>query len=439
MGCEVLAIGTELLLGQVVDTNSAWIGERLAAAGIPCYQQSSVGDNHARIVAALRSALSRADTVICCGGLGPTPDDITREAIAEVMGVSLVRDPAIEGWLSDRFAGRGMPESNYKQADRPLGSSVIMPRIGTAPGLVCPVEGKVVYAVPGVPAEMREMVEGAIVPDLRRRLGSAVTIRSRYLRVWGVPESKVAAAVAPRVQALEERGNPTIAFLASAAEGVRVRVTARASGTSPEDAEQAAVAMLDAEEVELRALLGDSVGGVDDESLEGAVGDLLGRLGWRLAVAESLTGGLVAQRLTTVAGASTWFTGGLVSYSDRAKRALLGVGEGPVVSERAARQMAAGAAALLAADVGLALTGVAGPSTQEGQPVGTVFVGVCVRDPTGGAGQESRALQLLLSGDRQAVRQRAATAALDLLRRTLLDLPAKIGMDCARQAPGGLS
>jgi nicotinamide-nucleotide amidase len=426
VGCEVLAIGTELLLGQVVDTNSAWIGERLAAAGIPCYQQTKVGDNHARIVAAIRAALSRCGSLICCGGLGPTQDDITREAIAEVMGVSLVRDPALQSLLESFFTGRHVPPSNYKQADVPHGATAILPVMGTAPGLACPVGDKVVYAVPGVPAEMREMVDRAVVPDLRRRSGEGSTIRSRYLRVWGVPESEVAMRVAPRVEVLESAGNPTIAFLASATEGVRVRVTARASG---EGAEAEALAMLDDEEEELRALLGDSVGGVDDEGLEVTVGRLLAGGGWRLAVAESLTGGLVAARLTGVPGASGWFAGGLVTYAEDAKRELLGVRPGPVVSEEAARDMAVGVASLLGADVGLSLTGVAGPATQDGQPVGTVFVGLSgptapgMRPgPGSGVGREDRseALQLSLRGDRQLVRQRAATSALNLLRQRLL-------------------
>src|ERR1700734_889297 len=172
MECEVLAIGTELLLGDVVDSNSAWIGGRLADAGIACFHQVKVGDNHARIVAALRAGLARADAIICCGGLGPTQDDITREALAEVMGVALRRDPDIEAGLKVRFQNRDPPVSNYKQADVPVGASAIHAAMGTAPGLICPVGDKVIYAVPGVPAEMREMVGGTVVPDLVRRSGT---------------------------------------------------------------------------------------------------------------------------------------------------------------------------------------------------------------------------------------------------------------------------
>jgi nicotinamide-nucleotide amidase len=421
--CEVLAIGTELLLGQVVDTNSAWIGEHLAAAGISCYQQTKVGDNHARIVAALHAALGRGSDVICCGGLGPTQDDITREAIAEVMGASLRREPDLVARLNERFAGREIPEMNFKQADLPVGASPILASAGTAPGLICPVGDNVVYAVPGVPSEMREMVGDTVVPDLVRRSGQQATIRSRFLRVWGMTESKVAEVVAPRVEALEAPGSDTtIAFLASATEGIRVRITARAKG---KDAEPAAVQLLDKEEAELRALLGEAVGGVDDEGIEVVVGRFLSQAGLRLAVAESLTGGMVAARLTSVPGASTWFAGGVVSYGEDVKRSLLGVSPGPVVSENAAGEMALGVKGLLAADIGLSLTGVAGPTSQDDQPIGTVFVGLADVKTHGGvtrgSGPKAEVTQLSLRGDRQLVRQRAATQALDLLRRHLIE------------------
>jgi nicotinamide-nucleotide amidase len=255
------------------------------------------------------------------------------------------------------------------------------------------------------------MVASAVVPDLVRRSGEQATIRSRFLRVWGLPESKVAEIVAPRVSALE--GEPTtIAFLANVTEGVRVRITTRASGADEATAAATAQRALDAEEAELRALLGDAVGGVDEEGLEVIVARLMAGSGLRLAVAESLTGGLVAARLTSVPGASEWFAGGVVSYGEDVKRALLGVGDGPVVSAQAAEEMAAGVRALLRADLGLSLTGVAGPTTQDDQPVGTVFVGL-----SGPQGQ--KVSRVLLSGVRQLVRERAGTAALDLLRREL--------------------
>ena len=411
MRCEVVAVGTELLLGQVVDTNSAWIGEQLAEAGIDSFFQVKVGDNQARIAAALRDALARSDAVICCGGLGPTQDDITREAIAEVMGVALRRDPALVEVIGSLFSSRRrvMAANNLRQADVPEGATVIPQTRGTAPGLICPVgsTGQVVYAVPGVPAEMREMVARAIIPDLQRRSGTTATIRSRTLRTWGLSESGLAEIVAPRVDALDAGGNPTIAFLASGIEGIKVRITAKGPDIDTTSA------ILDMEEAQLRALLGEVVFGVDDESMEVAVAGLLRARGLSLAVAESLTGGLVGARITAVPGASDFFRGAIVSYDSAVKRDLLGVPDGPVVSEVAAKAMAAGAARVLGADVGLAVTGVAGPTEQDGQPVGTVWLGLAM------AGEASATL-VRLPGQREQVRQLATISLLDLLRRRLL-------------------
>ncbi|MDQ3782591.1 MAG: molybdopterin-binding protein, partial [Actinomycetota bacterium] len=255
MRCEVVAVGTELLLGQIVDTNSSWIGEQLALTGIDHLRQTKVGDNLGRIVEVITEALDRADAVIVCGGLGPTQDDITREAIARVMGAELVRDPEVADVISALFASRGrtMPENNLRQSDVPVGATLIPQRTGTAPGLICPVGDQVVYAVPGVPWEMKEMVERAVLPDLAARSGQRQVIVSRVLRTWGESESGVAEQLAPRIAALDEAGNPTIAFLASGIEGIKVRLTARGETVD------AAAALLDAEEVAVRAILGGIV------------------------------------------------------------------------------------------------------------------------------------------------------------------------------------
>ena len=228
MRCEVVAIGTELLLGQIVDTNSAWIGEQLAIAGIDSHFQTKVGDNLGRIVASLRLALERSDAVIACGGLGPTQDDITREAIAEVMGVQLVRDPAIAERIRALFASRGrhMTANNLRQAEVPEGASMIAEMPGTAPGLICPIGDKVIYAVPGVPHEMRTMVSATVLPDLRRRAGVPAVIRSRVLRTWGQTESGLAELLAQRITELDALGTATLAFQASGIEGIKVRITA---------------------------------------------------------------------------------------------------------------------------------------------------------------------------------------------------------------------
>jgi len=404
-------VGTELLLGQIVDTNSSWMGEHLAAAGIDSHFQVKVGDNLERIVQALRIALSRSEAVIVCGGLGPTQDDITREAIAEVMNVPMERDPEIVERIAAMFRARGreMSPSNERQADVPVGATVIPQTRGTAPGLICPVGHKVVYAVPGVPHEMQDMLERAVIPDLVARSGTVATIVSRVLRTWGLAESTLGEIVGPRLAALDAAGgNPTIAFLASGMEGIKVRVTAKAA------THEEAVALLDAEEAELRAILGDIVFGVDDQSMEYAVGTLLGGRRLTLGLAESVTGGLVASRLVNVPGASEWFRGSVVAYSSEVKFDVLDVPEGPVVTEEAAKAMAQGAAKVLGADVGLAVTGVAGPTDQDGMPVGTVFLGVYLD----GAAE---AVRISLPGDRNRIREFAAISLLDLLRRRLLD------------------
>jgi len=410
--CEIVAVGTELLLGQIVDTNSSWMGEQLALAGVDHTHSQVVGDNRDRIVAALELALSRADAVLVCGGLGPTQDDITREAIAAVMGVDLVDDDAAADRILERFAARGrrMPANNLRQALVPRGATAIAdPQPGTAPGLICPVGDKVVYAVPGVPYEMQEIVRGAILPDLARRAGTVAVIRSRTLRTWGDSESGLAEKLADHMAELDGGGPeaPTLAFLASGIEGLKVRITVKA------DDEATAAARLDAEDAVVRGLVGDIVFGVDGETMEHAVGAALRARGLTLAVAESLTGGLVASRLVDVPGASDWFRGGVVSYASEVKWSVLGVPEGPVVTSEAAAAMAAGVRDLLGADVGLGVTGVAGPESAEGHPPGTVFLGVVVGDA------DPVTARVTLPGDRVRVRQFSCITLLDMLRRML--------------------
>ncbi len=428
MRIEIVAVGTELLLGQITDTNSRWMGEHLAAAGVASHFHQAVGDNHDRMVLAFRTALARSDGLIVCGGLGPTHDDITREAIAEVMNVPLRRDESVVSAIRDMFVSRGraMPDSNLRQADVPEGATTIPQTTGTAPGLICPLGKKVIYAVPGVPYEMADMFERAIVPDLQRRMAergeAAGVIASRVIRTWGMSESALAEALADHITSLDGQGGPassgtetsggaTVAFLASGIEGIKVRVTVRA------DDEATAADLLDREEVEIRRVLtataGDVVFGVDEEAIEDAVSFAVTAAGLTLGLAESLTGGLAASRLVNVPGASRWFRGSVVSYASEVKFALLGVPEGKVVSEEAARSMADGARRVLGSDLGLSITGVAGPDSQDDQPPGTVFVGLAR------PGQPTRSFGFKVPGDRDRVRQYATIAALDLLRRDL--------------------
>jgi len=329
-----------------------------------------------------------------------------------VMGVGLVRDDAIAEHIRGLFArrGRAMPENNLNQADVPEGASVIPKMPGTAPGLVCPVGDQVVYAVPGVPHEMRAMFDGTILADLQRRAGVAAVIASRTLRTWGASESRLAELLAPRIAALDEGGEATLAFLASGIEGLKVRLTAKAADA------RAAAEVLAGEEARIREILGNLVFGVDGATMESTVLGMLRERGASLAVAESLTGGLLGARLTSVPGASDVFRGGIVSYASDLKFGLLAVPEGPVVSAAAARAMALGAAEVLGADVGLATTGVAGPAEQEGRPVGTVYLGLALDG-------EAEAREVRLPGDRERVRQFAVISVLDLLRRRLLGAP----------------
>jgi len=412
MRAEIIGIGTEILLGQISNTNAQWMSDRLAEIGMDVLHQQVVGDNVERIAEAFRLALSRSDVVIATGGLGPTQDDVTRDGLARALGVGFERHPEIEELLRGKFArlGRDMPESNLLQADVPAGGRYITPERGTAPGLVCEVDGKRLYAVPGVPAEMREMMEGTILPELRALAGEGAIV-SRVVRCTGIGESRVSTLLD---DLFHMSTNPTVAYLASSGE-VKVRLTAKAA-TSDEAARRIAPVL---EEVVAR--LGDFVFTTNDELLEEALVRLLAESGKTLACGESLTGGEVAERITAVPGASESFLGSAVTYSPESKRAVLGVStetldsEGPA-SETCAREMAAGARKLFGADVGLGLTGVAGPEPHGGKEPGSVWIAIDADDV-------HHARFFLSPGDRDQVRRWASNAALDLARRYLEGRP----------------
>ena len=336
MKCNVVAVGTELLLGQIIDTNSSYIGEQLAAVGIESHLQLKVGDNLARVVAAIRLALQDADAVILCGGLGPTHDDLTRDALAEVMGVPLEHNEHIATLITELFAKRNryMAPNNLNQAQVPRGATIIEQTRGTAPGLICPVGEKVMYAMPGVPHEMHDMLARAVLPDLLSRSGEASVISSRVLRTWGDSESSLNEKLDPIITELETLGNPTLAFLASGWEGIKVRLTAKSN------TQQDADALLSVWEHKVRDIVGDLVFGVNTDTMESVVLNLLEQRGWTLGIAESVTGGLVGGRITAIPGSSRTFRGGIISYASDVKFDVLGVDNGPVVSEQAAIQMA---------------------------------------------------------------------------------------------------
>jgi nicotinamide-nucleotide amidase len=406
---EIIGVGTEFLLGQIANSNAQWISERLADIGVDVLHHQAVGDNVERIADAFRLALSRADAVIVTGGLGPTQDDITRDGLALALGVKLERHREIEDFLRERFAGYGreMAEINLVQADVPEGARYILPERGTAPGLVSETaDGKVVYAVPGVPAEMREMMEGTILPELGERGGGAAIV-SRVLRSTGVAESKVAELLA---DLFERSSNPTVAYLASSGE-VKVRLTAKAATHGEAEDLLAPLA------AEVARRLAPHVFTTGDEELEQVVGRELRARRRTVACAESLTGGGLAARLTKAPGASEYFLGSAVTYTAKAKHDVLRVSQetidGPgVVSEECAREMAAGARELFGADVALALTGVAGPEPHGGQQPGQVWLAIDAADA-----KEARGFRA--PGDREQVRRWAEQGALDLLRRYL--------------------
>ena len=397
MRCEVVAIGTELLLGIIVDSNSAWIGEQLALAGIDSYFQVKVGDNFGRIEACIRQALERSDAVICCGGLGPTQDDITRDVIARVMGVEMRRDAAIAAKIRHMFESRGrvMSENNLRQADIPVGATPIAQMPGTAPGLVCPVGNKVIYVTPGVPHELHEMFLGTILPDLRRRAGQASVIKSRVLRTWGASESGLAEILETRFGELDKLGTPTIAFQASGIDGIKVRIVAKC------DDETSAVRILDAEEALIRELLGEVIFGVDDQSMESVVLDALRSKGLTFAAAETITGGILSARMTAADPAMEIYRGGRVG-SERS-----------AAGDPKPEQRAAAAASQVRLDFGarVGLAAIA-PDAPEGYRPGTVFLAVDID----GVGHSERVMQ---PPDRRRMREFSVIGLLNLLRRTL--------------------
>ena len=407
MRAAVVAVGDELLLGDIVNGNAAWLGAQLAAVGAPVVHSSMVGDDVGRIVAAVRRALEDADVVLLTGGLGPTVDDLTRDAVAQVADVPLDRVPAIEQNLRERFAAYGydMPDAVLRQADVPRGATPLDNPVGTAPGLRLELGEQLLYALPGPPHELAAVMTSHVLDELATRSGSVVVTRT--LHCAGLGESAVAELVEGVLTVPE---GVALAYLAGGAV-VRVRLTTAAASVGQADEVLSPLVAAAAQ------ALGDAVFGRDDDSLAAVVVRRLASAGATVAVAESLTAGLVGAAITEVPGSSGVFRGGVQVYATDVKAGLGGVPE-PVlaehgaVSDETARALASGVRDRLGATYGLALTGVAGPDEQEGKPVGTLHVAVA-----GPHRVTSRALRL--PGDRARVRLLAVTAALDLLRREL--------------------
>lgn len=401
---EVIAVGTELLFGQIINTNTATIGAALAERGLDAHFQQTVGDNLERIASSISTALDRADAVILTGGIGPTQDDITREAVCAATGLSMVFNDEYAERLREWWAGRGktMPKSNLRQAYHPEGAELMMNPRGTAPGLAISHGGKLIFCVPGVPAEMEFLLANDVIPRLVAASGEEKVIVSRLIRTWGRSESDVAETL----DDLFEGANPSIAFLASASE-IKVRITAKADSTVE------ALTLIEPVETEVRSRLGNTVFGTDDETIERVLLRLLSDLGYTIGTAESMTGGLVAARLTDLPGSSAVVRGGLVAYTNELKQRLLGVEDiSSVVDAATAVEMATGAQSLLDVDVAVAVTGSAGPDPLE-KPPGTVVIAVATPE-------DARAKELRYSGDRERIRAYGTTAALQLARLALI-------------------
>ncbi len=402
---EVIAVGTELLLGQIVNSNASHIGAKLAESGFDAHYQVVVGDNHGRLTDAIATAIDRADAVILTGGIGPTPDDLTREAICAATGRPMEFNEDYAAELRDRWErlGRTLPENNLRQAEYPAGAEQLPNPKGTAPGIALEHDGTLIFALPGVPPEMYLLLDDHVLPRLRAASGTTEVLVNRLLRTWGQGES----AVAERLDDLYHATvNPSIAYLASAGE-IKVRISAKAAGAAE------AEAMIAPVEAEVRRRLGAMVFAADDETLESVIIAELTSRSWTIGTAESMTSGMVAARLSVLPGSSSVFRGGIVAYATDVKESVLGVPsatieEHGVISEETAVAMAEGAAKALGVDVAVAVTGVAGPDAME-LPPGSVAIGV--RTPL-----ETRSRFLRLPGDRERVRAYTSTAALQLAR-----------------------
>lgn len=414
MSAEVICIGTELLLGDIVNTNTQFLGQQLARLGVPHYFQSVVGDNRDRIQQLLSIASQRSQVILTTGGLGPTPDDLTTETLADFFGAPLIENLEVLSEIEAKFARRGwkMSPSNRKQALIPKGANVLPNPTGSAPGIVWePRPGLSILTFPGVPSEMQHMWFETAVPYLRSLGWGRQIVHSRTLRFWGIGESNLAE----KVSAYLNMVNPTVAPYASKGQ-VKLRVSALA------ESEAAALAAIAPVEAQLREIAGLDCFGADEDTLASATGELLAEVGETLSVAESCTGGGLGAMITSVAGSSAYFCGGVVTYSNRLKTELLGVPETAIaergaVSPEVAEAMAAGVRARLSTDWGLSITGIAGPGGgSDTKPIGLVYVGLAAPDGS----IESFEYRFGSQRDRAGIQHRSACHALDRLRRRLL-------------------
>lgn len=415
MTAEIICVGTELLLGDILNRNAQFLAQQLASLGIPHYYQTVVGDNRDRIKRAIAVAIDReAKILIFTGGLGPTPDDLTSETIADFFGVPLVEMPEVLADIAQKYASRGrkMNPSNRKQALIPQGAAVLPNPAGTAPGIIWQPRGDLtIMTFPGVPSEMHRMWRETAVPYLKSQGWGKEIIYSRTLKFWGIGESALVEKIPPSIL---DMSNPTVAPYAGKGE-VKLRISAKAPST------ETAGQLIGPVEEQLRQIGGLNCYGTDGETLAEVVGKLLLAAGETLSVAESCTGGGLGAMLTTVAGSSNYFQGGIVSYDNQVKVDQLGVNPADLdlsgaVSAVVAEQMAVGVQKLMGTTWGLSITGIAGPGGgTESKPVGLVYVGLAAAE-----GVQSFEHRFAWQQDRDAIRHRSACSALDHLRRQML-------------------
>ena len=411
MVAELISVGTELLMGNIVNTNAQYLAEKCALLGLSVYYQSVVGDNKDRLADTFRTALKRSDIVILTGGLGPTEDDLTKEVCAEVMGFPLVEDAHTRERLVEYFANsiyKEIPDNNWKQAIVPAGARVLDNDNGTAPGLILEKFGKSAILLPGPPDELMPMFAKQVMPYLQTLRPEMIF--SRMVKICGIGESAVEEKL---LDLIDKQTNPTIATYAKIGE-VHVRVTAKV--TSEEEAKKLIKPVVK----EIRSRLGDCVYSIkEDETLEMAVVELLKKYELTVTTAESCTGGLLAGRLVNVPGVSEVFREGFVTYSNKAKRKLLDVNKSTLkkygaVSEQTAREMAMGGVFATDADVCVAITGIAGPESDGDKPVGLVYIACYMKEKVW-------VEQYQFKGNRNKIREQSVVKALDLLRRAILD------------------
>ena len=411
MNAEIISIGTELLLGHILNTNTTFLSQKLAEAGVDVYNTSVVGDNPQRLVSALLQALERSDIVITTGGLGPTVDDITIETIAKFIGRPLVRNKMVVQCLENYFKFKGLkiPEATMRQAYTPKDIKCIRNNVGTAPGLIVDWKDKIIICLPGPPRELETMFANNVLPILKKMSKNTWVIKSRTIKITGLAESVVNKAV----KGLLELKPPTTVGIYAKLGQVELKVMSKAKN------ERLAKAAIHKIEKKIRAKLKDHIFGCDDETLEGAVGKLLTAKRQTIAVAESCTGGLLSSRLTDVSGSSNYFIMGLVAYSNPCKIAGAGVDvkilmKYGAVSQQVALEMARGIRTLVGADIGIGITGIAGPTGgTKNKPVGLVYIALNMKD------QAPIVREFRFKGSREEVKFLTSQSALDMIRKNI--------------------